>query len=251
MPNNQPLVTIITATYNADKYLEETIQSVLNQTYKNIEYIIIDGGSKDKTTDIIKNHEEKISYWISEKDRGIYDAWNKGLKKVKGDWVAFLGADDVLLPEAIEKYIQKVNSSPREIEYISSKVTLCDNDKNPIRVKGNLWDWKVFKRYMNVAHVGSLHHKSLFENGNNFSLEYKISSDYEFLLRRKQKLKAAFLDEITAYMRVGGVSSGNINKMLWDVCRIKLKHKTRNKLLIYIDFVTAVLKMNLKNFIRF
>ena len=92
--NTPPLITIITVAYNAVKDIENTILSVLNQTYPNIEYIIIDGGSTDGTLDIIKKYEDKISYWVSEPDKGIYDAMNKGIVKANGDYLFFLGADD-------------------------------------------------------------------------------------------------------------------------------------------------------------
>ncbi len=82
-----PLITVITVVYNGEKYLEETIQSVINQTYPNVEYIIIDGGSTDETIDIIKKYEDKIDLWISEKDEGIYDAMNKGIYLATGQWV--------------------------------------------------------------------------------------------------------------------------------------------------------------------
>lgn len=93
---NKPLITVITVVYNGEKFLENTILSVLNQSYDNVEYIVIDGGSTDGTVDIIKKYERQIDYWVSEKDRGIYDAMNKSLDIAFGDWQIFLGADDVL-----------------------------------------------------------------------------------------------------------------------------------------------------------
>ena len=92
--NTPPLITIITVAYNAVKDIENTILSVLNQTYPNIEYIIIDGGSTDGTLDIIKKYEDKISYWVSEPDKGIYDAMNKGTLKATGVWLNFMNAGD-------------------------------------------------------------------------------------------------------------------------------------------------------------
>jgi len=92
-----PLITIITVVYNGEKYLEETIKSVINQTYPNVEYIIIDGGSTDGTLDIIKKYEDYIDYWVSEKDKGIYDAMNKGILVSNGKYLLFLNADDFLI----------------------------------------------------------------------------------------------------------------------------------------------------------
>ena len=98
-----PLITIITVSYNAVRTIENTILSVLNQVYLDIEYIIIDGGSTDGTLDIIKKYQEKIAYWVSEPDKGIYDAMNKGIEKATGDYLFFLGADDILMENAIQK----------------------------------------------------------------------------------------------------------------------------------------------------
>ena len=91
----QPVFSIITVTYNAERWLERTILSVLSQSYPNIEYIIIDGGSTDGTVDIIKKYEERIAYWVSEPDKGIYDAMNKGIQKATGEWINFMNAGDV------------------------------------------------------------------------------------------------------------------------------------------------------------
>jgi glycosyltransferase involved in cell wall biosynthesis len=106
---DKPLISIVTVVYNGEKFLEETILSVINQTYDNIEYIIIDGGSNDGTIDIIKKYEDKIDYWISEKDKGIYDAMNKGIIKASGNLVNLLNAgdklyDSIVIAEVVKSY---------------------------------------------------------------------------------------------------------------------------------------------------
>ena len=109
---NSPLITIITATFNSEKYLEESILSLYNQKFSNYEHIIVDGGSTDKTIDIVKKYEDKISYWCSNDDKGIYDAFNKGMMLAKGDYLGFLNSDDVYLPEALmtlKNYVIKEN----------------------------------------------------------------------------------------------------------------------------------------------
>lgn len=102
---DNPLVSIITVVFNGAKYIEQTINSVINQSYKNIEYIIIDGASTDGTIDIIKQYENKISYWKSEKDKGIYFAMNKGISLANGELIGILNADDFYLPDTIKKII--------------------------------------------------------------------------------------------------------------------------------------------------
>ena len=100
--NLNPLISIITVVKNNEKYLEETIQSIINQKFKNFEYIIIDGKSTDRTLEIIKKYNTEIDYWISEDDKGIYDAFNKGINIANGELIGFVNSDDVLTPNALE-----------------------------------------------------------------------------------------------------------------------------------------------------
>lgn len=199
-------ISIITASYNAEEFIERAIQSIVDQQYDNMEYLIIDGGSKDGTVEIIKKYADKINYWISEPDKGIYDAWNKGLAKATGDWIMFLGCDDLLVPGALQYYSDFINQLPENIQYISSKNQIVDIHNNPIRIKGWPWKWPFFLKEMTVAHPGSLHAKKLFEAYGNFNTNYKIVGDYEFLLRPKEQLKTAFMDRITVVMQEGGAS---------------------------------------------
>lgn len=201
-------ISIIVATYNAALYLERLINSINIQNFDSLELIIIDAGSKDGTVELIKKHLEKISYWISEPDNGIYDAWNKGVQASSGDWIMFLGADDQLLPDAIKKYAEFIAklSHIEEVEYISSRMEMVDLAGRSIRVKGWAWEWPLFLKDMTVAHPGSLHSKKLFDQYGLFNIAYKITGDYELLLRPREKLKAVFFDEVTVLMQEGGAS---------------------------------------------
>ena len=138
--------SIIIATYNAEKYLERALTSVVEGTSGDYELILIDGGSKDSTLEIIQRFKKYISYSLSERDKGIYDAWNKGIKKATGDWIMFLGADDRLLPGAIDKYEAFINQHPdkENLLYVSSRMQMVDENNNPIRVKGWSWEWPKF-----------------------------------------------------------------------------------------------------------
>lgn len=234
-----PLITIITVTYNAEKDLEASIKSVSAQSYPNIQYLIIDGGSTDRTLEIIKKYEAHISIWISEKDNGIYDAWNKGLQLATGDWIGFLGADDVYLPNAVQQYVEKL----QEVDYatldiITSKVQLVDENKLPFRVIGSSWKWNDFKRYMCTAHVGSLHSKSFYQKYGIYNTNYKIVGDYEILLRPRDQLKAAFLDVITVEMTMGGISNQN-NTALVEAYKAKLENNSRSHLSAKYDLMKA------------
>src|SRR5690349_11081866 len=110
MIKQQPLVSIITIVYNGEKHLEQTIQSVLSQTYSNIEYIIIDGGSVDNSISIIKKYNNRLAYWISEKDSGISDAFNKGIAKARGEIIGLINADDWYETDAVEKVVALIGN---------------------------------------------------------------------------------------------------------------------------------------------
>lgn len=136
---NSTLITVITVSYNAGKSLEETIKSVLSQTYKNIEYIIIDGGSTDGTLNIIKKYEKQLAYWVSEPDTGIYDAMNKGIDAAHGNWVYFIGAGDTMLNVAdkVVPYLTSANCVYYGDVYRLDLLRLYDGKFSPFKLAIN------------------------------------------------------------------------------------------------------------------
>jgi glycosyltransferase involved in cell wall biosynthesis len=245
MKQSLPLISIVTVVLNGVSTLEKTILSVINQSYKNIEFIVIDGGSIDGTLDIINQYKSFIDYFVSEPDSGIYDAWNKGVKLSSGDWIAFLGADDTYLDGAIESYVILINSSSDKTpEYVSSRVNLVSRSQ-VIRVIGRPWSWKVFKKYMCVAHVGSFHHKSLFAKYGLFDVTYKICGDYELLLRPRDTLRAIYLNLTTVNMSADGISNANFN-VFNESARAKVLTGGRNFLLSQFEKYWAIIKWILK-----
>lgn len=170
-----PKISIITVVYNCVNTLEETILSVINQDFDNFEFIIIDGGSSDGTIEIIQKHQDKITSWISEPDKGIYDAMNKGIKIAKGDYLFFLGGDDLL-------YINSV------LKKISSKLT----DKNKIyygnvlfKTRNVIYDGKFSSLKIatrNISHQSIFYPREIFDKYS-FDTKYKIFADYELNLK--------------------------------------------------------------------
>jgi glycosyltransferase involved in cell wall biosynthesis len=199
-------ISIILATYNAGKYLENALQSIIQQNYPSLELIIIDGKSQDDTLSIIRKYQEHITFWKSEPDKGIYDAWNKGIEMSTGDWIMFLGSDDKLLPDSLISYSDFINSTETDVEFISSRMLYTDENMKPYRTLGWKWEWPKFQLEMTVAHTGSLHSKKLFDKYGKYNTDYKICGDYELLLRPGKNLKTSFLDKITAMYREGGAS---------------------------------------------
>lgn len=196
-------ITIITVTYNSAKTLRQTIESVVSQTYNNIEYIIIDGGSTDGTVDIIKEHADKIAYWISEPDKGIYDAFNKGIIAATGEYIEFLGSDDSLYAkDTIEKVVAEIEENTD----ILSGGVICVNERQKIEKFAD--SQTPLKENNMVPHQGMFVRTLLLKN-RMFDLQYKIASDYEsflyFLLEKNVKLKS--IDYSVAYYSLSGIST--------------------------------------------
>jgi glycosyltransferase involved in cell wall biosynthesis len=240
-------LSIIIATYNSEKTVQATLTSLLNQTYKNFEVIIVDGASKDKTIDILKENESKfdalkIPYqWSSEKDAGIYDAWNKALKKVNSSWIAFIGSDDTYYPHALENYINVMDKFP-DINYISSKVELINEQNKILKIIGKAFNYDQMSRYMTIGHVGSFHHIDLFNKFGNFDNDYKIAGDYEFFLRCDRFIKPGFIDKKLVRMLNGGVSNQMVNAVLKENLKLHLKYKRFSVLQCYLEFYLAHVK---------
>ncbi|WP_298237190.1 glycosyltransferase family 2 protein [uncultured Algibacter sp.] len=249
------LISIITASYNSEKTIGKTINSILNQSSSNFEYIIIDGNSKDNTLSIIEKHEKDFIKkgirfkWVSEPDKGIYDAWNKGISYAKGNWIGFLGSDDVYYPDALEKYENILKSHPN-IDYVSSKVRLVNKGKL-LRIISGKWQWKIFKHYMNVAHVGSLHSANYYKKYGIYNTKYKIAGDYEMLLRSQDSLKYLFMDEFTAEMEAGGLSNSLVKQVMLETRLAKNKSGKVNIIIANMDFVIAFLKIKIKKILKF
>ena len=201
----KPLVSIITAVYNGEKYLEKTIKSVLAQSYENIEYIIIDGSSTDGTIDIIKKYEDKISYWVSEKDSGVYEAMNKGLKVARGDYIAILNADDYYTSDAIDLSIKKIIET--KSDYSIANVDYVDT-KAIIRPIYPLKENYVYQE-MPYPHVSAVVSSKVYVAVGLFDEKFKIAGDHDMALRiHLQGYKACYIDKVIAHLEEGGISSG-------------------------------------------
>ncbi|WP_213804546.1 glycosyltransferase family 2 protein [Granulicella sp. dw_53] len=220
----EPLVSIITAVFNGSDSITNCIESVLNQDYPRIEHIILDGGSTDGTVEILHSYGDRVSLWISEPDSGVYDAWNKGLKLARGEWIAFLGADDFYLAGAISTYMQLANEHPTA-EFLTSRARL-DHPTGYSPIFGGPWQWPRFSTAMSTIHVGVMHRRSLFERYGNFDTSYRIAADYEFLLRARENLQSAFTPATTVVMRAGGLSDSTA--ALREAMRVKVAAGVRS-----------------------
>lgn len=244
----KPLVSVVTSVFNDVNNIENAINSVKQQSYSNVEHIIIDAGSTDGTVDVIKKYSTTLSYWLSEPDSGIYDAWNKALKVAKGEWILFLGADDLLKPDGIKTMIDVVRRSPIQLEYVSGRTELLLNGKL-LRITGGPWEWRKFRNYVCTGHIGAIHNRSLFLRYGEFDSNFRIVGDYEFLLRSGKLLKTGYTKNITASMNLGGVSNRN-SSVIWETHRAKVKHKVNNHFIIIMQTFQAWIKWKLKKILH-
>lgn len=209
-------VSIVTVVFNGEKYLEECIRSVLNQDYKNIEYIVIDGGSTDQTLPIIEKFRKQLHYFISEPDKGMYDALNKGIKKASGDVIGILNADDILASlDVITSIVNEFNQN--EIDGVYGNLNYIDTSPN----KKILRKW-ISKQFVNrdivsgwmPAHPTLYLKRELFNRFGYYSLDFGTAADYELMVRYLyvNQINAHFLNKLFVNMRIGGMSNSSLRQ---------------------------------------
>jgi glycosyltransferase involved in cell wall biosynthesis len=221
-------LTIITITYNAEQFLERTILSVANQTVQGFEYLIIDGGSKDRTLEIIKNHEKSVTRWISEKDKGIYDAMNKGLSLASGDFVWFMNAGDQIHDNQVVEKLLKTMEDNADV-YYGETLFVNDNGENlglrsvvtPHGLPKNL-TWRDFRYGMVVCHQAFIARKTIAPS---YRLDHFYSADIDWEIKcLKAAQKVTNLNITVAKYLTGGFSIKNLKRSLLDRYEILRTH---------------------------
>ena len=211
-------VSIITATYNSSKTIVDTLKSLEEQTYQNIEYIIIDGNSKDNTIELIESNCTRVSVIISEPDGGIYDALNKGINLATGDIVGFLHSDDLFAyPMAVEDLVSVMRKNNSQSVYGDLEYVSKNNTERVIRkwISGDYKRSKLKKGWM-PPHPTFYMQREIYNQLGGFDIKFKISADYDSLLRYLwgNHISAAYLPKVITKMRVGGASNRNFSNML-------------------------------------
>ncbi len=209
-------VSLITVVYNADRYLKDCIESIISQNYADIEYIIIDGGSTDGSLAIIESYKKYIHYFVSEKDKGMYDALNKGILVATGDVVGILNADDMLASTTvIDKIVKTFETYTPDAVYGNLNYIHPDNPQKIIRK----WIAKPYtiqhlKLGWMPAHPTFYVRKEIFERYGSYSLNFGTAADYELMLRflYSHRIKAIFLNELIVNMRIGGMSNVSVGQ---------------------------------------
>jgi glycosyltransferase involved in cell wall biosynthesis len=203
-----PLVTIITVVYNNDNYIAETINSVLAQSYNNIEYIIVDGGSTDRTLEIIRQYEAKIDYWISESDRGLYDAMNKGIALASGEIIGILNSDDLYFPDTVATVVKAYQKQQQPCVIYGNMLKFADNFTHTSLHQGNLTDSAFKTATISINHPTCFVHQTLYKNFGGFQQEYEVGADRELMMRfHSQDVTFIHIEETLAKFRLGGTTS--------------------------------------------
>ncbi|MBU3564456.1 glycosyltransferase [Polynucleobacter sp. MWH-HuK1] len=214
---NKLKCSIVTVVFNGGDSIEDAIRSVLEQTYDNIEYIIIDGGSTDETLNIIRKHEEHIDYWVSEKDAGIYDAMNKGIAIATGEVVGFLNSDDMFaLPSAVAKIAAVFEDRSIDACYADLMYVSQDNRTIVRYWKSSQFVMGSFGLGWNPPHPTFYVRSRVFKRFGGFDLSIKIASDVDLMMRylERYKIRAVYISQALIRMRVGGVSNKSLKSIL-------------------------------------
>lgn len=240
----KPLISVITVVFNGAQTIRDTIESVLKQDYGNIEYVVIDGGSSDGTIDILRQYEHAIDYWLSEKDRGIYDAMNKGISLCSGEYVGMLNSDDLFSGKyVVQDIVDRFGST--KVDAVFSCLDIVD----PANLARVLRRYRIssFSPFMLRIGVMPPHptfycKRSCYEMAGPYRTDYRIAADFEMLVRLLLKHHVAweFIDETTVKMRSGGLSSSGI-KSSWVVNREIIRACTENGL--YTNMLILALKL--------
>jgi glycosyltransferase involved in cell wall biosynthesis len=220
-------VSVIVATYNAADTLERCVDSVLGQDQPDVELLIADGGSTDGTLDSIERYADRLAWWVSEPDSGLYNAWNKAIPHATGEWICFLGADDVLAgTDVIRQIWPFLVDALGRYRVVYGQLEVIEEDGSISRRLGRPWSQAGprFTSEMSIPHPGCFHHRSLFQEHGLFDESYRIAADYEFLLRELPEHDALFVADVTTVrMGAGGLS----DDPAWMARLVRETHRAR------------------------
>lgn len=228
-------VSIITVCFNAEETIEETIKNVLDQTYEDIEYIVIDGQSTDCTISIVKRYEDNISVFVSERDNGVYDAMNKGVSLATGDIIFFLNSGDLFYDNHVVRNIVDCFRQ-NEVDMVYGDVIMIDPDKTAARIQSYEPADKIFFFESTICHQAVFVKRALFKEHGLFDTSYTICADYEWLLRVMfcHRAKRMRCNLIISVYQLGGISSNPKNYNIYLSERDNIKNRYYGKLESFI-----------------
>ena len=237
-------ISIVTVCFNSEKHIRSAIESVINQTYNNIEYIIVDGASKDGTIDIVRSYGDKITKFISEPDKGIYDAMNKGFKMATGDYLALINSDDFYLNnEVIARVVKKLED--KKTDSIFADLIYVDelNPEKQVRYwKSKPFVKNSFKKGWHPAHPTFIVKNEVYKKYGYFSLDFKLAADFELMLRflERYQISSCYLPEPIIAMRLGGATNKSFKNIFNQNIECYRAFKTNN---LKVSFLYPVYRL--------
>jgi glycosyltransferase involved in cell wall biosynthesis len=206
-------ISIITVCYNSAKTIEKTFQSVAAQTYKDVEYIVVDGGSKDATLDIVAKYKELVSKSVSEPDKGLYDAMNKGIKMATGDLVGILNSDDIFTDDHVLENVANFHLQNNVDASVGNIIQFNEDGKTVRKYSAKNWNPEKLKIGFMPAHPAIFFKRELFDQFGDYQLDFTIGADYELITRffLKHKITWKFSNITTTSMLIGGLSSSGVS----------------------------------------
>lgn len=239
-----PKISVITVVYNGELYIEATIQSVLSQTYEDIEYIIIDGGSTDSTVDIIKRYESGISYWVSEPDDGIYDAMNKGIEKASGKWINFMNAGDVFFDANVLSEVFAGKQHDAKILY--GDVVVDYGGFQKYLKAGSLESlWKGMQFSHQSCFIDSSYHKK-----NLYTLEYRAGGDFDFFYKAYiSDVSFSYISKAISVVITDGVADSN-RMLVYNDWEDVLKKNNHYSVFVFFQYTINKNILKIKNLIK-
>ena len=243
----EPKISVITICYNSESHIEETILSVITQSYENKEYIIIDGGSTDSTLSIIEKYHDKIDYFISEPDKGISDAFNKGIKAASGDIIGIINSDDKLVEDALRIV---ANNYEEDVDLYRGVLKMWNDETGYVYNQYPTMNWPKLPIKMAVAHPSTFVTKRAYNQYGGYNVGLKYSMDLDLLLRfERNRVVKKCIDKPLAYFRLGGVSQSNESKRKKEICMV-LANNGSSKFDIFCFRIYYIFRLTMKHLIN-
>ena len=238
-------ISIITATYNSEATLKDTLESVLSQSFTNYEHIIVDGNSDDSTMNIVKQYEPKYNgklKYISEKDKGIYDAMNKGIRMATGDVIGILNSDDIYASKYV---LEKISDTFNRTKCDGTYANILFKDEKTMTKTKRVWisaSGKIENGWQ-PAHPTLYLKKEVYEKIGMYNLEYPICADYDFMIKmlKDKSIKLTYINEVLVHMRIGGTSTDGLKgyyKNLKEAHKVLVNNNMPHP--YYIDFRRSI-----------
>jgi glycosyltransferase involved in cell wall biosynthesis len=236
-----PKVSVILATWNAVASVSECIESVLSQEGVAIELIVADGGSSDGTVEILRSNSDRLHWWRSAPDRGIYDAWNIAIEHATGDYITFLGSDDRFVDRRSLAGLLGVLGARRPC-LVTSRGRIRSVSGHRSSTVGAAWNWKRIGRRMVICHPGLLHHRSLFSRYGLFNSELRIVGDLEFLLRLPRDIETVDVPVVLVDIGPGGISRRKIRLRLREQRQVLARHERFGQAIAWLCWIDRLLR---------